>query len=54
MKADRMSLSEEKRKPFTRLGKNVLPEHYKLSLRIDTEKCEFTGSAEVTIKVTYP
>ncbi|OQR67760.1 puromycin-sensitive aminopeptidase-like [Tropilaelaps mercedesae] len=42
------------KKHFTRLEKNVIPEHYKIVIKIDPESCKFDGTVEVNIKVNEP
>ncbi|OQR67756.1 puromycin-sensitive aminopeptidase-like [Tropilaelaps mercedesae] len=49
-----VEMSHIRKKHFARLGNNILPEHYKLLIKIDTEKCTFNGSVEVNLKVNDP
>ncbi|OQR67759.1 puromycin-sensitive aminopeptidase-like, partial [Tropilaelaps mercedesae] len=43
--------SEPEARQALRLPKTVVPSYYKLSLKIDLDKCDFTGVAEVDVTV---
>lgn len=45
-------MTQTGKKEFRRLGTNILPEHYKISLKIDIELCKFDGTVEANIKVS--